>query len=421
MPDRVREDKAETSLRYAGWPVVVASFFGVMVSFAALVPYTFSLFLGPLSKAFGWHREAISLAFAITAMTVAACSPGIGHLLDRYPPRRIILPAIVVFAAGIASLGLLRGQISQFYLSYFVIGIVGNCTAQLAYSRAVSTWFVARRGLAFAVVLAGSGIGSIVLPLFAQRMIDLYGWRAAYFGLGAVALAGLPLTAMLVREKPHAMRAENHPAADGMRVSEALRSRVFWVLMPCILLYALTANGAIAHLSAMLTGDGVSAQSAALALSLMGAAGIVGRLVTGHLLDRYFAPRVSMVLLVMCSGSILLLAHTHSAGMGIFAAAVLGFGLGSEADVTPYLIARYCGLKNFSMLYGLSWTAYAIGGAIGPVVTGRAFDLAGSYTEGFITLLALPCLVSAGLTLALPRYPVRAADAEVLAPAEAAD
>jgi len=127
---------------------------------------------------------------------------------------------------------------------------------------------------------------------------------------------------------------------------------------------------------------------------------------------------------LLCSGSLILLAHAHSTGIGITAAALLGFGLGSEADVTPYLIARYCGLKNFSMLYGLSWTAYAIGGAIGPVVTGRAFDHAGAYQSSFITLLSLPCLAGALLTLLLPQYETQTAAAtslNILAPSSGTD
>ena len=405
MAESVRVESTETSLRYAGWRVVTAAFFGVMVSFAALVPYTFSLFLAPLHAAFGWKREAISLAFGITAMTIAICSPAIGQLLDRYPPRRIILPAIILFSAGVASLGFLGTNIAQFYLSYLLLGIVGNATAQLAYSRAISTWFVDRRGLAIALMLTGTGVGSILLPLFAQRVMDAYGWRAAYLGLGGLAfLVGFPLTALFVRERPSTLRAVDHPSVAGMSVLEALRSRVFWVLMPSILLYALSANGAIAHLSAILTGYGVSTHNSAIALSVLGASGIVGRLVTGHLLDRCFAPRVSMAMLLLCCCSLIMLSHTHSAATGIAAAALLGFGLGSEADVTPYLIARYCGLKNFSTLYGLSWTAYAFGAAIGPVVTGRAFDRAGAYQSSFILLLSLPCLFGALLTLLLPQY-----------------
>ena len=104
----------ESSPAYAGWRVCLAAFVGVMFSFAAMVPYTFSLFLMPLQSAFGWKREAISQAFAIAALTVAAVSPGIGTMLDKLQPRRIILPSVVVFAAAMASLSLLGGHISEF-------------------------------------------------------------------------------------------------------------------------------------------------------------------------------------------------------------------------------------------------------------------------------------------------------------------
>lgn len=165
----------EDSLGYAGWRVILAAFVGVGVSFAPMVPFTFSLFVVPLQSAFGWNREAISNAFAIAALTVAAVSPGLGSLLDRIPPRRIILPSILIFAAAMASLALLRGHIAQYYLSYLLLGIVGNGTAQLSYSRSVLTWFRKRRGLALAIVLSGSGTGSILLPIIAQHVIFTHG------------------------------------------------------------------------------------------------------------------------------------------------------------------------------------------------------------------------------------------------------
>ncbi len=403
---------SETDWSYPGWPVVLAAFVGVMFSFAALVPYTFSLFIAPLHEAFGWKLGSISLAFGVTAMTVAACSPGIGHLLDRYPPRRIILPAIALFAAGFASLGLLRGQLAQFYATYFFIGVVGNATAQLAYSRAVSTWFFARRGLAFAIMLTGSGAGSIALPMLAQHIISAHGWRSAYVALGGVALvAGLPLTAIFVRERPGAGAGAEAGEATGlsergMSASEALRGRVVWILFACLLFYSISSNGAVAHLSSLLADHGVKTGAAALALSAMGAAAIVGRLLTGHLLDRFFAPRVSLALLLLSGVGLLVIAHAHTAAAGIAGAALLGFGMGSEADVTPYLLARYCGVRSFSTLYGCSWTAYAIGGAIGPVLVGKVFDSAGGYEPGMVQLLAAPCLLAAVLTLGLPRYEV---------------
>jgi sugar phosphate permease len=131
----------ETSLRYAGWGVVAAAFAGVMVSFAPIIPYTFSLFLNPLHAAFGWKREAIGGTFALAAITVALVSPGIGILLDRFPPRRIMLPSIVAFALALASLSLLGPDIKRFYFTFFLLGLFANGTAQFAYARTVLSWF----------------------------------------------------------------------------------------------------------------------------------------------------------------------------------------------------------------------------------------------------------------------------------------
>src|ERR1700722_10013165 len=192
----------ESSIRYAGWAVVAAAFTGVMVSFSPIVPYTFSLFLNPLHASFGWKREAIGGTFALAAITVALVSPGIGVLFDRLPPRRIILPSILVFALALASLSRLGPNIRQFYFTFFVLGLVANGTAQFAYTRTVLTWFHRRRGLALAMVLTGSGVGSIIIPPLTQWMIANHGWRSAYVLLGGIALLGLPLTALLVRNRP---------------------------------------------------------------------------------------------------------------------------------------------------------------------------------------------------------------------------
>lgn len=93
MNAALRHSDDENSLRYPGWGVLAAAFTGVMVSFAPIVPYTFSLFLDPLHAAFGWKREAMGAAFALAAITVGLVSPLIGILLDHFPPSRVILPA----------------------------------------------------------------------------------------------------------------------------------------------------------------------------------------------------------------------------------------------------------------------------------------------------------------------------------------
>jgi MFS family permease len=208
----------ENSIRYPGWGVATAAFAGVMTSFAPIVPYTFSLFLNPLHAAFGWKREAIDGTFATAAITVALVSPFIGMLLDRFPPRRIILPSIFVFALALASLSRLSGSISQFYLTFFLLGLVANGTAQFAYTRTILSWFQRRRGLALALILTGSGVGSILIPPVTQWTITHHGWRSAYLLLGGIALLWMPLTALLVRNCPAAAVQHDKPVVSGLTV-----------------------------------------------------------------------------------------------------------------------------------------------------------------------------------------------------------
>ena len=173
--------------------------------------------------------------------------------------------------------------------------------------------------------------------------------------------------------------------------------------MVILFLNSVSVNGAITHLSALLTDRGISAEDAAMTLSVLGAASLCGRLITGMLLDRFFGPRVSFFLLVGVAGGISILASARHPVAALSAAALIGLGLGAEADITPYLLTRYFGLRSFSTLYGFTWTAYAIAGAIGPVVMGRAFDLTGSY-EKFLLILACATLLSSILMLTMPRY-----------------
>ena len=384
---------AESSIQYPGWGVLAAAFTGVMVSFAPIVPYTFSLFLDPLHAAFGWKREAMGGAFALAAITVALVSPLIGLLLDRFPPRRIILPGILVFAVGLATLSRLTPHILQFYATFFIIGLVANATAQFAYTRTILTWFTSHRGFALALLLTGSGVGSILIPPVTEWMIQHHGWRSAFLLLGGIAILGFPLTALLVRNRPEAaiVRTE-HRADTGVTVATALRTAAFWILAFITILSAFSENGLVTNLASILTQHGVLAASAALALSVRGGASIIGRLGVGFAIDRVSPERIQSLVLALAAAGTLILAFAGSTWTALSGAAILGVGLGSEADVTPYLLARYFGRRHFSALYGLSWTAYAIGGATGPLWIGHLYDRAGAYLPRFIVYLAAVAL-----------------------------
>ena len=395
-------EQNERRLGYPGWRVAAAASGAVFFSFASLLVYTFSVFLKPVTQEFHWSREAASIAFGLAALCVAVCSPMLGALLDRMDPRRVLIPCFIVFGTAFASLALLTNHLWHLYLVFIVLGFVGNGTAHLAYSGALTSWFRQRRGLAFALLMSGGAFGAMVLPAVAQWLISNVGWRGSYAFLGfSVLVFGLPLATRVKRRNGETAHEHKEQSSS---VKQALTSWTFWIILIVLFSASLCQNGAIAHLAALLTDRGISPTTAALSMSMLGGATLAGRLVTGWLLDRYFAPRVAVCLLGVAALGTYILAIAHSPISGCLAAALIGFGMGGEADITPYLLSRYFGLGSFSTLYGFSWTVYAIAGAVGPVIMGRAFDLTGSY-GALLSQLAVFSLATALMMLLLPPYP----------------
>ncbi len=405
---------SEFDLGYYGWRVVLAACLGVMAGFGSLFVYTFAVFVKPLGAEFGWSREAISRGFAIAAVTVGLCSPLLGSWIDRFGPRRIILPCMTVFGCGMASLALLRSAVWQFYATCFVLGLVGNGAAHLAYSRSISTWFHRRLGTALAFVMVGAGLGAMILPVLAQTIISRSGWRAAYLSLGCIALLlGLPLSWLHVRDRtessPDSVNLDSLPIASapvehfGMTWQQGLGSFAFWIIVAVLCVSSISMNGAITQMSALLTDRGISAGRAALCASLLGGSSVLGRIGAGWMLDRFFGASVAFVISLTTASGIFLLARANSFSVGCVAAALIGIGAGGEAAITPYLLTRYFGLRAFSTLYGITWTFYAAAAAIGPVILGRAFDSTGSYAS-LLIILAAALALAAAMNLLLPRY-----------------
>jgi MFS family permease len=394
----------ESRIGYAGWRVAIASSAGVMLGFGSILIYTFGIFLKPLHAEFGWPRETIATAFACASLTLGLCSPPLGHLLDRYGPRRVILVCVTVFGLAFGSLAFLTPHRAHLFAIFVLIGAVGNGTAQMGYARAVSTWFQRRRGLALGLMMGGSGVGAFLVPIICQALITAYGWRTAYAVFGLAALCGgLPIVTFFIREKEPDAGSRNATPLSGARVSEAIRHRAFWILAGTLFLAAMSTTGTVTHLAALLNDRGVSLQGASYAVSAMGAASLCGRLCTGWLLDRFFGPRVGMVLLLVTAAGLVLLSQAKTGPAGITAGVLMGFSMGGESDITPYLLGRYFGLRSFATLYGLTWTAYAISAAAGSILLGRAFDRTGSYHTLLIEL-ALMMVLAAVLMATMPRY-----------------
>jgi MFS family permease len=369
--------KGEATLRYEGWAVVAGS--GVGVFFASLAVATFAVFLKPLTDEFAWSREAVSRAFGGMTLGAALSAPFVGRLVDRIGATRVCVLCLVACGGAFASLALLTANLWHLYATFAVVGLAMTGTSAVVYARVITSWFDRRRGIALAVVMASAAVGSIAHPAMASALIGLVGWRTAYLFLGLAGVAvSVPIVIRTVRERVDAPTHQGVPTG-GATVREALVSRVFWILIVVVFGSTLALNGVVVHLSALLTDRGHTPGRAAMVLSVLGAASLTGRLVTGWFLDRFPAARVAFALLAVAALGIFVLTNATTFAAGILAAVFIGFGTGGEFDVVPYLLSRHFGLRSLSTLYGLHWTAWGIAGFVGPVLMGRAFDATGSY------------------------------------------
>jgi MFS family permease len=388
----------EHLLQYQGWCVVGAC--GVGVFFATLPLNTFAVFLKPLCDYFAWSRESAASAYGTLTLVAALSAPLFGRLMDRIGVRRVVIPCLALSGVAVASLAVTTSSLWHLRAVFGVLGLAMMGASPIAYSRAIFGWFDTLRGRALGLMLTGAAISGVVLPLAASTLIEMLGWRAAWIVLGLVTLLiAVPIAARFIRERQGAT--DRSVAGTGVPLEQALRSRVFWTLALVVFGGTVATNGALVHLVALLADRGVPASQAALPASAMGAASLAGRLITGLLLDRFAARRVSVCLLTIAALGTFLLAGAHSLWLGVLASMCIGFGAGGEVDIMPYLLSRYFGLRSLSTLYGLNWTAWGLAGATGPMVLGRAFDATGSYATALVELGAMT-LVAAALMLSLP-------------------
>lgn len=391
-----------------GWLVVFGSTLALIVGNGPIILFTFGVLLQPISAEFHWPRGALAAAVVTSHVTGAVMMPFVGMLIDRFGVKRIALPAITMFAAATAYAGLLGNNLTAFIVLYGFLGLVGAGHSTLIYARAVSTWFDAQRGLALGVTLAGIGIGAAVVPKYTHYFVEAYGWREAYFALGALLfVVGFTSVALFVRDRPVQSKAEV-VLAEGLTLKQALTGYRFWFASVAMMLAAAAINGTIAHIVPVLSDRGISAGTATTAVAASGLSLIVGRMLSGLALDRYQGPQVAAFFFLIPLVGMAVLGFGAIGPMAIVAAVLLGLGIGAEGDIMAYLTGRYFGMKHYGLIYGCILAFFTLGSGLGPWLMAHAFDLYRSYAAGLIGLgVALFASVILVATLGAYPYPPR--------------
>ena len=388
-----------------GWKILLGAFLGSALSVSAVPFYSLGVLAGPIATEFGWSRGAIqaSLAFSMIGMVLAAVPTG--WLTDRYGARPMAAIGLALLAVILVLLGVAGPNLTIWYGLWVAMSLVGSGSTAITWTRGVSDWFVKSRGLALGLTLMGNGFTAVVAPPLVTALVAAYGWRAAYFVLAAaVILLGLIPTLLFFRERP-APRAKAHEELPGLTLRQAVGGYRMWLISIAFVFLSFGIAGSIPNLVPLITDRGFSAMEAAGFASLIGISVIVGRVGTGWLLDRFWAPGVAAAILLLPIGGCLLLA-SPDVGPALIGFAVIAIGLtaGMEFDMMGFLCARYFGFRNYGKIFAAPWIGFALGAAVGAAAFGRIRDVTGSYVP-VLLVTAGTFTVAALLLLALGRYP----------------
>src|SRR5690606_4161925 len=367
----------------------------------------------PLEREFGWSRAEISTGLSLVSVIGVFGAPLFGYLVNRLGSRRIALPGTVFLCASIAALSLATSSIWSWWGLWVLVALSTLFMKPTVWSTAVSSVFNKSRGLALAVVLSGTGLGSALAPIVANYLIEHFGWRGAYLGLGlGAAVLVVPTMWFLffdardrLRLSPAGTKATAPAMLTGWSMAEGFRARQFYQLWAAALITTLIVVGFVVHLVPLLGDAGISRATAVSLAGVVGIMSIIGRLTVGYLMDRLPGPPVGTISVSLpIVAALILLAFPGSVPAAVVAVAVLGLSVGGEYDAIIYLCSRFFGMRNFAALFGWIASGLLAGMGLGPVLAGWIDARWGSYEMFLVAVIPMGLL--AGLMIAtLGKYP----------------
>lgn len=336
----------------------------------------------------------------------------------------------LLMGSGFLLLGTMN-SLWQMYAFNLLAAIGVTCVAWIPNQTLISNWFERKRGLAMGITLAGIGFGGLVMAPLASGLIGVLGWRFAYAALSAlVFFIIVTLSLTVVRSEPAdlgllpdgdppappdadsgpAPLEASQPVADefqgSLALGEAARTRSFWIIAVSYFLVTFGQLSIVVHLVALLGDAGFDEDVGAWSLGLAIGASVGGRLLFGLLADRYAKKWVMFTAVLFHAPAVLLLFRIDVVGALPLFVPFFGVGLGGAAVLFPLLVGECFGLRAYGQILGAVMLAAALGVATGPVITGRIFDVSGSYAAAFA--LHLAAFLVASFVIALLRRPSRA-------------
>jgi MFS family permease len=347
--------------------------------------YVIAVVLPAVQAEFGVARADASLPYTLMMVGFGLGGIAMGRLADRFGVMWVVLLGTVGLATGFIVAGL-SSSLVMFALVHGVL--LGACGSAVTFAPLVadtSLWFVKRRGIAVAICASGNYAAGAIWPPIVQHFVESVGWRSTYIGLGVFCAVTMPLLAMGLRARPPAAAAtasthaviSNRPF--GLSLAQA-QTLLCIAGVACCVAMAMPQVHIVAY-----CGDlGYGAARGAEMLSLMLACGIVSRLVSGAICDRIGGLRTLLLGSVLQSLALLLFIPFDGLASLYIISALFGLFQGGIVPSYAIIVREHFPVAEAGARVGTVLMATLFGMALGGWMSGKVFDLTGSYHAAFI-------------------------------------
>jgi MFS family permease len=396
-----------TGLFY-GWRMVGASA-AVRLLGAGLHSYGFTVFFLPLSQELNLSRTATSFAFSLSRAEGAIEGPIVGHLLDRYGPRPVMIVAVSLM--GIGYLLLSQAQTYVMFLLVYtgLISLAHSGGFMHAPMTLTNSWFIRLRARAMTINSAAYGLGGVLIAPVLSLIVQAWGWRWGAAIAGMIFLfVGVPLC-LTIRRTPESMgllpdgdmrvissdnaTSTNQDVSNEAEVtaSQAIRSFAFWALVFGAGVRNASYHAISTHFIPMMIWKGMTQQQATLLLGSFAFLGFTSTLLFGWLADTMNKPRLVSLILFAAGGSILILLFGNSLPM-LWLFTLIFTTVEATYPIAWAMVGDFFGRKHFAKIRGYMSFFYVWGSVTGPVVAGAIWDRWQTYEPMLWGLVVMFCL-----------------------------
>jgi MFS family permease len=383
----------ETSPRYAGWRVVLACFL-LAVSIFGFALYGQGVYLVELQRLNGWPASLISGASTLSLLIGNVIVIFTDEIVRRLGLKRLALAGIACLAISMVLLALVSVPCALYAaFALMSLGWVGMGTVVI--SAVVGAWFVQRRGLAISLAFLGASSGGVIVTPALVVLVSHVGFQAAMLIASAIMVIVLvPVTLAWIGPPPAvdataATENTSSPApAAGISRADVMRRLEFWTIALPFALGIVAQVGFIVHQIAMLEPK-IGAVRAGLAVSVMTAMAMAGRLSLGLVADRLDPRLAAAVSLVSQAVALSTIRLTDDIQLVLLASAVFGFSVGNLITLPPLIIHREFAAQHFTVVMGLFTAISGTIGAFGPGLIGLARGWSGDYGNALLLAITL--------------------------------